>query len=166
LGKYRPLVVDLAPAARGEGIFYVQQGVLVPTMVLVVESPNPDGAAGALRRLARTLDAETNGFLSLKVAIRGKRVVLTNGAGWPGSPTRRLVDDQTFKDALAAADVPDEVSWLAYADVQRLAPIVQALTQLIGGTPPSEEQERRLERLGTLTAFGARSQWTLRVTSR
>jgi hypothetical protein len=84
----------------------------------------------------------------------------------PGSPTRRLVDDQTFKDALAAADVPDEVSWLAYADVQRLAPIVQALTQLIGGTPPREEQKRRLERLGTLTAFGARSGWTLRVTSR
>jgi hypothetical protein len=165
LGEYRALLSDLTPAARGEGVFYVQQGVLVPTIVLMVESPNPDEAANALRGLARTLEAETNGLLSFKVAARGKRVLFTNGADWPAVPARRLVDDQTFKDALAAADAPEEVSWLAYAEVQRLAPIVQALTQLIGGTPPSVEQERRLERLGTLVAFGARSQWTLRVTS-
>ena len=166
LGEYQALLVDLAPALRGEGILYVQQGALLPTIVLEVESPKPDEAAVAFRRLAGRLRAETNGLLSFKVAVRNNRVLLTNGAGWPASPTRRLVDDQTFKDALAAADVPDEVSWLAYADVQRLAPIVQALTQLTGGTPPSKEQKRRLERLGTLTAFGARSQWTLRVTSR
>ena len=40
-----------------------------------------------------------------------------------------LVEDQPFKDAFAAADVPDKVQWLAYADVQRLAPIVQALSR-------------------------------------
>jgi hypothetical protein len=166
LGEYRPLLVDLMPAARGEGIFYVQQGVLVPTMVLVVESPTPARAAAALRRLARTLNAETNGFLSFRVAIRGNRVLLMNGAGWPASPTRRLVDDQTFKDALAAADAPDEVSWLAYADIHRLTPIIRALSQVLGGMPPSEEEMRRLERLGTLVAFGARSRLVARITIR
>jgi hypothetical protein len=76
------------------------------------------------------------------------------------------VDDPTFRDALAAADAPDEVSWLAYADIQRLAPIIRALSQLIGGTPPSEEEMRRLERLGTLVAFGARSGSNTRLVAR
>lgn len=166
LGEYRTLLQDLAPAARGEGIIYLQQGALLPTIVLMVETPNPERAAGALRRLTQALNAETSGFLSFRVAIRGNRVLLTNGAGWPASPTRRLVDDQTFKDALAAADAPDEVSWLAYADIHRLAPIIRALSQLLGGMPPSEEEMRRLERLGTLVAFGARSRLVARITIR
>ena len=41
-------------------------------------------------------------------------------------------DDQPFKDAFAAADVPAKVTWLAYADIQRLAPILQALAALTG----------------------------------
>jgi hypothetical protein len=166
LGEYRTLLLDLAPAAHGEGIIYLQQGALLPLIVLMVETPNPDRAAGALRGLARTLSAETNGFLSFMVAIRGNRVLLTNGTGWPASVTRPLVDDQTFKDALAAADAPDEVSWLAYADIERLAPIIRALSQVIGGTPPSEKEIRRLERLGTLVAFGARSRLVARITIR
>jgi hypothetical protein len=82
------------------------------------------------------------------------------------SPSRRLVDDQTFKDAIAAADVPDEVSWLAHADMQRLTPIVQALAQLLGVSPLSEEQKRRLDQLRTVVAYRAQSQLTLRLTGR
>jgi hypothetical protein len=83
----------------------------------------------------------------------------------PATPTRRLADDQAFKDALAAADAPDEVSWLAYADVERLAPTVEALSQLLG-MRLSEEQGRTLARLGTVAAFGARSRLVLRVSGR
>jgi hypothetical protein len=166
LDEYRPLLADLLPAVRGEGVIYATQGALLPTIVLEVESPNPDEAAGALRRLAGRLKAETNGLLSFKVATRGTRALLTNGAGWPATPTERLVDDQTFKDALAAADAPEEVSWLAYADMQRLTPIVQALAQLVGGSPLSEEQKGRLDRLRTVVAYRAQSQLTLRLTGR
>jgi len=165
LGEYRSLLVDLAPALRGEGVFYVGAGVLLPQLVLEVESPNPAAAGQALRRLARTVKAETDGVLSLAVLTRGNRVILTNGQASP--PTgARLVDDQPFKDALAAADAPQDVTWLAYADLQRLVPIVQTLARLLGAEAPSGAETRRLDRLGTLVAFGATNRLELRITGR
>ncbi|HEX6663638.1 MAG TPA: hypothetical protein VF025_08180, partial [Gaiellaceae bacterium] len=77
----------------------------------------------------------------------------------------RLVDDQPFKDALAAAEVPKEVTFLAYADVQRLAPVVQALAQLLGQGQgsASTSQLKGLDHIGTVVAFGARAGSTARV---
>jgi hypothetical protein len=165
LDEYRTLFADLIPAVRGEGIIYVTQGALLPTIVLMVESPNPVAAAGALRRLGQELAEEANGFVSFEVTRRGNRVTLTNAAVPPAIPTRRLVDDQAFKDVLGAADAPDEVSWLAYADVERLAPTVEALSQLLG-MRLNEQQRRTLARLGTVAAFGARGRLVLRVSGR
>jgi hypothetical protein len=45
-------------------------------------------------------------------------------------------------------------------------PIVQALNQLLGGDAPSAESKRRLERLGTLVAYGAADRLELRITGR
>jgi hypothetical protein len=165
LGEYRSLLVDLAPAMRGEGIFYVSPGVLLPKLVLEIEGPDPAVAAQALRRLARATKAETDGVLSLSVLIQGSRVILTNGQG-PSPAGARLVDDQPFKDALAAADAPEEVTWLAYADLQRLVPIVQTLAQLLGAEAPSGAETARLERLGTLVAYGAADRLELRIAGR
>jgi hypothetical protein len=117
-----------------------------------------------MRAVATRLRARTGNVLALRVITKERRVVLTNATG-SAPAAGRLVDDQTFKDALAAADAPEEVSWLAYADIQRLAPIIQALTQLMG-MPLSEEQKRTLERVGTVTAFAARSRLVLRVSGR
>jgi len=150
-------LADLAPALRGEGVFYVVPGALLPTFVLEVESPNPQAAAQSLRRVAARIAARTGNALALHVTVRDKRIVVTNGVGAFPPAGARLVDDQPFKDALAAAGVPDEVTFLAYADVQRLAPIVQALSQLLGRGAPDQTATTKLDRLGTLVAFGARS---------
>jgi hypothetical protein len=154
---------DLAPALRGEGVFYVTQGVLLPTLVLEIESPDPAAATRSLRRVAARLSAKAGNLLSLQVLTRGNRVFLTNVQAPPTVTGGRLVDDQPFKDALAAADAPDEVTWLAYADIHRLVPIVQALSQVLGGTALSPERAKRLDRLETLVAFGARSGSTTRL---
>ena len=55
------------------------------------------------------------------------------------------MEDQPVKDAFAAADVPAKVTWLAYADIQRLAPILQALAALTGNgqSKPSAGAEAR-----------------------
>jgi hypothetical protein len=164
LGEYRSLLADLAPALAGEGVFYVVPGVLIPTLVLEVESETPVDDAIALRRVARSIEAETEGALKLNVVIAGKRVILSNSAALSGGP--KLVDDQPFKDALAAADAPDEVTWLAYADLQRLVPTALAVAQLLGGEVPSEAEKRRLERLGTLVAYGVADGLELRITGR
>ena len=155
-------LTDLTPALRGEGVFYVLPGALLPIFVLEVESPTPQAAARALRLVAARIKAKTGNALPVQVLTRGNRVFLTDGMAPPSSTGALLVDDQGFKDASAAADVPAEVSWLAYADLRRLTPLVQALSQL-GRAPPSATETQRLERLGTLVAFGARSSSTSRI---
>jgi hypothetical protein len=155
-------LATLLPALRGEGVLYLVPGALIPVFVLEVDSPNPQAAARSLRAVAARIKTKTGNALPLQVLVRGKRVFLTNGLGVPSPTAGRLVNDQTFKDAAAAADVPSEVTWLAYADVQRLAPLIQALSQLLGQAPPSANATERLEQLGTLVAFGARSGSTAR----
>jgi Protein of unknown function (DUF3352) len=159
-------LASLMPGLRGEGVFYVLPGALLPIFVLEVESPSPQAAARALRLVAARIKAKTGNALPVQVLTRGNRVFLTDGMAPPSSTGALLVDDQGFKDALAAADVPAEVSWLAYADLQRLTPLVQALSQLLGRTPPSATETQSLERLDTLVAFGAQSGQTSRVVLR
>ena len=155
---------ELPATLRGEGVFYVAQSAVVPTLVLELNSAKPATAARALRGVAARLRAKAGNVLTLSVFQRGNRVFLTNAADAPAAPANRLVDDQPFKDALSAADAPADVTWLAYADLHRLLPLVQALAQLQGGTAaPSQKETQRLEHLGTLVAFGARSGSTGRL---
>jgi hypothetical protein len=157
---------QLAPALRGEGVYYVTQSALLPTLVLEVESPNPVATARTFRTVAANLSAQTHNMLPVKVFQRGKRVYLTNAATVPSAGGSSLVDDKSFKDALAAAGAPEVVTWLAYADVNRLAPIVQVLSQLLGGSASSRQHSQKLDRLGTLVAYGARAGADSRVSVR
>jgi hypothetical protein len=100
----------------------------------------------------------------LRVERHGKYVLLTNAAAGTSPGGGSLMEDQPVKDAFAAADVPAEVTWLAYADIQRLAPILQALAALTGnGQSKPSTTGPKLEKFGTLVAFGARSGSTSRV---
>jgi hypothetical protein len=145
----------------GEGVLYLLPGTLLPVITLEVQSADPAAAATSLRALA----AKAAKVLPLRVERRGNKVLLTNAAAGVSPGSGSLVDDQPFKDALAAADAPDEVTWLAYADIQRLAPILQALASLTGkGSKPSTTP--KLEKFGTLVAFGARSGSTSRLEAR
>jgi hypothetical protein len=157
---------QLAPALRGEGVYYVTQTALLPTLVLEVESPNPAATARTFRTIAANLSAKAHNMLQLEVFQRGKRVYLTNAASVPSASGGSLVDDKSFKDALAAAGAPAAVNWLAYADVHRLAPIVQVLSQLLGGSQSSRQQGEKLDRLGTLVAYGAPAGGDSRVSVR
>jgi hypothetical protein len=144
----------------GEGVLYLLPGTLLPVITLEVQPPDPAAAATSLRALA----AQAAKLLPLRVERHGNKVLLTNAAAAgvnPGSGS--LVDDQPFKDALAAADAPDEVTWLAYADIQRLAPILQALAALMGNGQSKPSVTPKLEKFDTLVAFGARSGSTSRV---
>jgi hypothetical protein len=134
----------------GEGVLYLLPGTLLPVVTLEVKPADPAAAATSLRALA----AKAAKTLPLHVERRGAKVFLTNAApGFdPGSGS--LVDDQPFKDALAAADAPAKVTWLAYADIQRLAPILQALASLTGKGQTKPSTMPKLEKFGTLVAFG------------
>jgi hypothetical protein len=157
-----PPFVNGLRSLRGEGVLYLLPGTLLPVITLEVQSPDPAAAATSLRALA----AKAAQALPLRVERRGNKVLLTNAAAGVSPGSGSLVDDQPFKDALAAADAPDEVTWLAYADIQRLAPILQALASLTGNGQSKPSTTPKLEKFGTLVAFGARSGSTSRLEAR
>jgi hypothetical protein len=107
--------------------------------------------------------AQAGKLLPFRVERHGNNVLLTNAAAGTSPGSGSLMEDQSVKDAFAAADVPAKVTWLAYADIQRLAPILQALASLTGTGQAKPSGAPKLDKLGTLVAFGARSGSTGRV---
>jgi hypothetical protein len=154
-------VADLR-SLSGEGVLSIAPGPLIPVVTLEVQPRDP---AAALRTLKAVAARRAQG-LAFRVERQGPKVVLTNAAAGARPSGAALVDDQPFKDALAAADVPAEVTWLAYADVQRLLPIVQAIAALTGGGNGQAKTSPTLAKLGTVVAYGAGSRIALRVTLR
>lgn len=144
-------LASLLPALRGEGVAYLLPGALIPTFVFEVESPQPEAAERALRKAAARVT-----FFPLRVTRHGGRVVLTNAPASFKPPGGALVEDQPYKDALEAAGVPDRVTFLAYADVQRLRPLLELLMV----------KTQRFEDVGSLVAFGTPSRILLRATLR
>ena len=153
-----PFLVNL-PSLGGEGVLYLLPGTLLPVITLEVQSPHPVAAAKSLRSLA----AQAGKLLPFRVERHGNKVLMTNAAAGTSPGSGSLMEDQSVKDAFAAADVPAKVTWLAYADIQRLAPILQALTSLMGTGQAKPSAAPKLDKLGTLVAFGARSGSTSRV---
>jgi len=147
-----PLVTGLR-SLGGEGVLYLLPGTLLPVVTLEVQPADPASAATSLRALA----AKAAKVLPLHVERRGNKVLLTNAPPGFNPGSASLVDDQPFKDALAAADAPAKVTWLAYADIQRLAPILQALASLTGTGQTKPSTMLKLEKFGTLVAFGSNS---------
>jgi hypothetical protein len=137
----------------GEGVLYLLPGTLLPVVTLELQPRDPAAAVKSLRALA----AKAAKVLPLHVERHGNKVLLTNAAAGVNPGSGSLVEDQPFKDALAAADAPAEVTWLAYADIQRLAPILQALASLTGKGRTKPSATLKLEKFGTLVTFGAYS---------
>ena len=129
---------------RGEGVLYVTQGFLVPNLVVNAAAQNAD----RLRELGKELEDRTHGLLDTNVFIRGDRAILTTEPDPPSRPERRLVDDQPFKDAAKGADLPDEVTWLAYADIKRSLPVLRMVF------PVDTVLGKRLEQVRTAFAYG------------
>jgi hypothetical protein len=145
-----PFLSDLK-SLGGEGVLYVMPGTLLPVITLEVQARDPAAAAKSLRALA----AQAAKLLPLRVERNGNNVLLTNAAAGTSPGSGSLLEDQPVKDAFAAADVPAEVTWLAYADIQRLTPILQALAALTGPGQSKPSATPKLEKFGTLVAFGA-----------
>ena len=157
-----PLVTSLR-SVGGEGVLYLLPGTLIPVVTLEVHPSDPAAAATVLRGVA----AKAGNMLPLHVERHGKVVLLTNAAPGSSPGSGSLTDDQAFKDALAAADVPAKVTWLAYADIQRLAPILQALASLTGnGQAKQPSTTGNLDKFQTLVAFGTRFGSTSSVEAR
>jgi hypothetical protein len=153
-----PFVTQLK-GITGEGVLYVVPGALLPVVTLELRPQDPDAAAKSMRAIA----SQVGSALPLHVKRDGSKVLLTNAAG-KSSASGSLVEDKQFKDAVAGAGVPDAVTLLAYADVPRLRPLIEAFSALTG--KKQQKSNLRLDKLGTLVAYGARTGSTSRLVVR
>lgn len=156
-----PLLAKLK-GLTGEGVLSVAPSSIsvLPVLTLEVRPKDPAAAEASLKALA----AQVGSNLPLHVKHEGAKVLLTNAAGNPAG-AGSLVDDAQFKDALAATAVPQDVTWLAYADVPRLRPLIQAFAALL----PSKGSKTKIElndKVGTVVAYGARTGSTSRLVVR
>jgi hypothetical protein len=145
----------------GEGVLYVVPGAILPVIAVEVQPKNPAATMASFRRIARQVGRN----VPLSVERRGNKVLLTTAQPGLGTGGKSILDDKSFKDALAAADVPEEVTWLAYADIERLRPIIEAFAPLL--QPKGSKPQVKLPKdLDTLTAYGASGRLGARVTLR
>jgi hypothetical protein len=146
---------------NGEGVLYIVPGAILPVVTLEVRPADPAAAMSTLRKIAKQIGNN----LPVNVQRHGGKVILTTAQAGFGTGGKSILDDKAFKDALAAANVPDEVSWLAYADIRRLAPLAEAFSSLLQKNG-SRSQLKLPEDLNTLTAYGASGRLGARVTLR
>ena len=161
-------VAELAPLLRGEGVLYARAAGILPTLAVELETQHLADAARVLRRIAAHLSSKAGAFLTLSVTTRPGRVVLATSpqaAAELASAGPKLVDDQAFKDALANADVPDQVTGLVYADIEALLPLVQAVAAAVG-KPLSPDTTTSLQRVRTLVAYGTADSKSARFETR
>jgi hypothetical protein len=146
----------------GEGVLYIVPGAILPVMTLEVQPRNPAAAASTFRKIAKQVGKN----VPLNVERRGNKVLLTTAQPGLGTGGKSILDDKPFKDALAAADAPDEVTWLAYADIQRLAPLAEAFAPLLLNKNGRQTKIEIPKSLDTLVAYGSSGGLAARVTLR
>lgn len=153
---------DILALLRNEVALYVRPGVGIPEVTLALETKDQAAALSTLDRLAARLVAATNGgqvqpgkqgghdvkTIDLgRIAIHygglGDKVLVTsglNGIADYGSGSK-LTESADFKQAKAAADMPDSTGGFFYVDLKNSIPLLEALAGLAGQTPPAEVTE-------------------------
>jgi hypothetical protein len=96
-------------------------------------------------------------------AFDGQLVVTTSRDGIAAlrEDDNRLADDPDFRDALEAADVPDETTGFAYVNLKDAVANLLGFAQMGGATLPSELQAN-LEPLRQLVFYGSKDGSTLK----
>jgi len=153
---------DILALLHNEVALYVRPGAGIPEVTLALETKDQAAALSTLDRLAARLAAATNGAevqpgkqgghdvktINLgQIAIHygglGDKVLITsgvNGIADYGSGSK-LTDSADFKQAKAAADMPDSTGGFFYIDLKDSIPLLEGLAGLAGQTPPAEVTE-------------------------
>jgi hypothetical protein len=140
---------EVLPLLAGEVAFYARPGLLMPEFTLLIATTNEVGTRAAVERVLRRVPDEPR--LSVRT-LDGIVVVSTahDPADDLGESGDKLPDEDAFKDALEAAEVPEQYTGLAYVDLTKVAGLVAAFAD-------SAEVRRNLEPLRSLVAFGTKA---------
>jgi hypothetical protein len=155
---------QLAPLLAGGGVLYARPAGLIPEIALELVPKDPQAAIASAHALLRSL-APKLGPLKLTAQLSGAKLVIADS---PAAVTAlrngpKLVGDAAFKDAIKAAGVPAQTTFLAYADVPQLAPFVPVLVQGLTGKAPDPALGENLAHVGPVVAWGTREGAQVRV---
>ncbi len=118
---------DILELFTNEVAFYARPGAGIPEFSLVLDPSDRDKALATLDRLAARI-----------AAASGARVTSGMQAGHEVSSGQKLRDSANFKDAKAAAGLPDSNGGFVYVDLKSAIPLIESLAGLAGQTPPEE----------------------------
>jgi uncharacterized protein DUF3352 len=177
---------DVFPLFSGESALYIRPGLLIPEVTLVTQVDDENMALGTMETLISELRTRV-GLVepSEKIEIAGVPVVESRVKGAPVSvfyaafddqlvvttsrdgiaalreDDNRLADDPGFRDALEAADVPDETTGFAYVNLKDAVANLLGFAEMGGATLPSDLRAN-LEPLQHLVFYGSKDGRTLK----
>ena len=153
-------VTELAALFDGEAALYVRQGSPFPEVTLTLMVENEQQALATIDRLATRLGAFVGGgaptatkigdvdakrlsiqnFAVYYAAFDGKLVLssATTGISELSGGGAKLDDDETFKQAVDSAGMPDETSGFVYVNIEDALPLLENFAQTAGEPLPSE----------------------------
>lgn len=147
-------VSTLAPLLSGDGVVYVRASGMLPEFAIEVAPKDPKAALAAARGLLQ----KATGFPVTAQLVNGKVVIADGPAAASALHSGpRLTGDQTFKDAVASAGAPAHPAFIAYADVQTLAPFIQLAAQALTGKAPNPGLVANLQHVASVVAWAAPS---------
>jgi hypothetical protein len=155
---------QIGPLLTGDGALYVRASGLVPDFAIELTPKDPQAALAAARALIRNLRGSLS-MLPLSAQLSGRKVVISDGPAAAAAlrSGAKLVDDSAYKDAVAAAGVPAQTTYVAYANVTELAPFIQILAQSLGNKMLTETLSTNLPHVGTVVAWGTAGGSTARL---
>jgi uncharacterized protein DUF3352 len=150
---------QLAALFKNELAIYVRQGTPIPEITLVSKVESTQQAMATVDKLATRAGAFAGGgvpktvnvggvtakeltiggrFSLFYAAFDGKLVLTSAQTGISGlrDGGPRLKDDATFKDATAAAGMPDATSGFFYVNLKDSIPLIESVAQLGGQSIP------------------------------
>jgi len=153
-------VTELADIFKDEVALYVRQGSPFPEVTLAVTVENEQQSMATIDRLALRLGQFAGGgaptptkigdvdakrltiqnFAVYYAAFDGKLVLTsaTTGISELSGGGAKLGDDETFKAAKEAADMPDETAGFVYVNIEDSLPLLENFAQTAGEPLPSE----------------------------
>jgi Protein of unknown function (DUF3352) len=171
-------VNDILDLFRNEVGFYARPGSPIPEFTLVLGSSDEQKAMGTIDKLFTSLGATgmtqpcpttdqggvtmkcvTISSLAVHYGASDGKVFITTGPSAVSeykSSGNKLADDTDFKDAKAAAGMPDSTGGFTYVNLKDTIPMIETLAGL-GGSKVPPDVSANLDPLRSLLAWGAGS---------
>ena len=149
---------DILDLFTNEVAFYARPGAVIPELSLVLDPNDRAKALATLDKLAARIAAASGGHVSsgtqaghqvktidfgqfaVHYAALDGKVMITSGvngiADYGSGP--KLTESANFKEAKAAAGLPDSNGGFIYLDLESAIPMIESFAGLAGEAPPKE----------------------------